>query len=145
MVFHINETRLFDYQKTCVRWLWGLYSNDTGGIVGDEMGLGKTIQMIAFISGLHYSKKLKKPVIVIAPATVLRQWCNEFHKWWPPLRVSILHSSGSGMHEGRKGDIESDDEDDPHFIRGKSWKTESTAKRIVQKVIDRGMLHCAFH
>src|SRR5205814_5068147 len=88
---------LFDYQKTGVRWLWELYSQQVGGIIGDEMGLGKTIQVIAFLAALHYSRKLDKPVIVVAPATVLRQWVNEFHRWWPPLRVSILHSSGSGM------------------------------------------------
>jgi len=30
---------LFDYQKTGVQWLWELYSQQVGGIVGDEMGL----------------------------------------------------------------------------------------------------------
>ena len=101
---------LFDYQKTGVQWLGELYSQQVGGIVGDEMGLGKTIQIISFLAGLHYSKKLTKPIIVVAPATVLRQWVNEFHRWWPPLRVSILHSSGSGMlniaSEGRMEDVQ---------------------------------------
>lgn len=40
---------LFDYQKTGVQWLWELYSQQVGGIVGDEMGLGKTIQVISFL------------------------------------------------------------------------------------------------
>ena len=88
---------LFAYQKTGVRWLWELWSQKVGGIVGDEMGLGKTIQVISFLAGLHYSGKLTRPVIIVAPATVMKQWVNEFHKWWPPLRVSILHTSGSGM------------------------------------------------
>lgn len=88
---------LFDYQKTCVQWLWELYSQRNGGIIGDEMGLGKTVQVISFISGLHYSGLLDKPVLVVVPATVLNQWVNEFHRWWPPLRCIILHSIGSGM------------------------------------------------
>jgi DNA excision repair protein ERCC-6 len=88
---------LFDYQKTGVQWLWELYSQSVGGIIGDEMGLGKTIQAISFVAGLHYSKRLIKPVIVVCPATVMKQWVNEFHRWWPALRVSILHTSGSGM------------------------------------------------
>lgn len=88
---------LFSYQKTGIQWLAELFSQNVGGILGDEMGLGKTIQIIAFIATLHYSGRLVKPVIVVAPATVLRQWVNEFHKWWPALRVSVLHSSGSGM------------------------------------------------
>ena len=41
---------LFDYQKTGVQWLWELYSQQVGGIVGDEMGLGKTIQVISFLT-----------------------------------------------------------------------------------------------
>jgi DNA excision repair protein ERCC-6 len=88
---------LFDYQKTGVKWLYELYTHQVGGIVGDEMGLGKTIQMIAHLAGLHYSKKITKPIIVVCPATVMKQWVNEFHRWWPPFRVTILHSSGTGM------------------------------------------------
>jgi len=95
---------LFDYQKTGVQWLWELYQQNVGGIIGDEMGLGKTIQAISFVAGLHYSKLLTKPVIVVCPATVMKQWVNEFHKWWPALRVSILHTSGSGMLDTRRED-----------------------------------------
>lgn len=95
---------LFDYQKTGVQWLWELYSQNVGGIIGDEMGLGKTIQAISFVAGLHYSKLLTKPVIVVCPATVMKQWVNEFHRWWPALRVSILHTSGSGMLDTRGED-----------------------------------------
>lgn len=95
---------LFDYQKTGVQWLWELYQQNVGGIIGDEMGLGKTIQAISFVAGLHYSKMLTKPVIVVCPATVMKQWVNEFHRWWPALRVSILHTSGSGMLDTRRED-----------------------------------------
>ncbi|KAJ3129866.1 hypothetical protein HK101_005184, partial [Irineochytrium annulatum] len=58
------HSRLFDYQKTCVRWLWELYCQKVGGIVGDEMGLGKTVQVIAFLAGLHRSGMLDRPVLV---------------------------------------------------------------------------------
>ncbi|GAA5816119.1 hypothetical protein MFLAVUS_009642 [Mucor flavus] len=99
---------LFDYQKTCVQWLWELHCQKVGGILGDEMGLGKTIQVIAFLSSLYYSKILGpgQPSIIVCPATVMKQWVQEFHKWWPPLRVAILHSSGTGV----KTCIETDDD-----------------------------------
>ena len=132
---------LFDYQKTGVQWLWELYSQQVGGIVGDEMGLGKTIQIIAFLAGVHYSKKLTKPIIVVAPATVMKQWVNEFHTWWPPFRVSILHTSGSGMIDvGR----ESREEDDlmsvaPRSIGNKPLsKAQKSAKKIVDRVVQEG-------
>jgi len=37
-----------------------------------------------------------QPWLVVCPATLMKQW-EEFHEWAPPLRVVILHSSGSGM------------------------------------------------
>ncbi|CCU79633.1 DNA repair protein Rhp26/Rad26/DNA repair and recombination protein RAD26 [Blumeria hordei DH14] len=125
---------LFEYQKTGVQWLGELYNQQVGGIIGDEMGLGKTIQTISFLAGLHYSKKLSKPIIVVAPATVLRQWVNEFHKWWPPMRVSILHSSGSGMVNVRNENI-SDYEEDFNRARKKSPKK---VQKIVHRVIQHG-------
>ena len=35
--------------------------------------------------------------MIVCPATVMGQWVKEFHTWWPPLRVAILHSSGAGI------------------------------------------------
>lgn len=90
-------TSLFDYQKTGVQWQWELYTQNVGGILSDEMGLGKTVQVVAFIAGLMYSGLLDKPALIVCPATVMKQWVNEFHRWWPALRVGILHSIGSGM------------------------------------------------
>jgi DNA excision repair protein ERCC-6 len=132
---------LFDYQKTGVQWLGELYSQQVGGIIGDEMGLGKTIQIISFLAGLHYSKKLTQPVIVVAPATVLRQWVNEFHRWWPPLRVSILHTSGSGMLNKREESRIEDDEESFHYRRDsarRAPKSSKAAKRVVDRVIQQG-------
>ena len=132
---------LFDYQKTGVQWLWELYQQRVGGIIGDEMGLGKTIQVIAFLAGLHYSKKLTQPVIVVCPPTVMKQWVNEFHRWWPPLRVSVLHTSGSGMINVKR-DSYADDR-----LMSQIWDSERSratsagqkaAKRILNRVVQDG-------
>jgi DNA excision repair protein ERCC-6 len=130
---------LFDYQKTGVQWLWELYSQQVGGIIGDEMGLGKTVQVISFLAGLHYSKKVTKPIIVVCPATVMQQWVNEFHRWWPPLRVSILHTSGSGMLDvKREARIEDDLEELEYNQKKRLGKAGKAAKRIVDKVARDG-------
>ncbi|OOF91339.1 hypothetical protein ASPCADRAFT_154998 [Aspergillus carbonarius ITEM 5010] len=132
---------LFDYQKTGVQWLWELQQQQVGGIIGDEMGLGKTIQVIAFLAGLHHSRKLTRPVIVVCPATVMKQWVNEFHRWWPPFRVSILHTSGSGMVNIRN---ESSRED---ALLSQEWSASGTrgiptgskaARRVVKRVVEEG-------
>ncbi len=133
---------LFDYQKTGVQWLWELYSQKVGGIIGDEMGLGKTIQVIAFLAGLHYSDMLTKPIIVVCPATVMKQWVNEFHRWWPPFRVTILHSSGSGMINLNR---ESTQEErlleqiwDPSAGKLQLTPSQKSAKKVLNPILQYG-------
>ncbi|XP_029141334.1 DNA excision repair protein ERCC-6 [Protobothrops mucrosquamatus] len=97
--------KLYKYQQTGVRWLWELHCQQVGGILGDEMGLGKTAQIIVFLAGLSYSKIRTRgtnyrytglgPTVVVCPATVMHQWVKEFHAWWPPFRVAVLHETGS--------------------------------------------------
>ncbi|KAF4528012.1 hypothetical protein B566_EDAN002195, partial [Ephemera danica] len=95
--------KLYKYQQVGVQWMWELYQNGTGGILGDEMGLGKTIQVIAFLASLKESRFRDKYTgfrglgasMIVCPTTVMHQWVKEMHTWWPPLRVAILHDSGS--------------------------------------------------
>ncbi|XP_037638840.1 DNA excision repair protein ERCC-6 isoform X2 [Sebastes umbrosus] len=97
--------KLYKYQQTGVRWMWELHCQQAGGILGDEMGLGKTIQVICFLAGLSYSKLRTRgsnyryaglgPTVIVCPATVMHQWVKEFHTWWPPFRVAVLHETGS--------------------------------------------------
>jgi DNA excision repair protein ERCC-6 len=84
--------RLFPYQRDGVRWLLGHFQTRRGGILGDEMGLGKSTQIIAFLASLFISSKLDRPVLIISPATLLKQWVNEFHFWFPYMRILLLHS-----------------------------------------------------
>jgi DNA excision repair protein ERCC-6 len=133
---------LFDYQKTGVQWLWELYSQQVGGIIGDEMGLGKTIQVIAFLAGLHYSNMLTKPIIVVCPATVMKQWVNEFHRWWPPFRVTILHSSGSGMinltNESTREERLFEQIWDPSASKSQLTPSQKSAKKVLNPILERG-------
>ncbi|KAJ7324478.1 hypothetical protein JRQ81_017498 [Phrynocephalus forsythii] len=104
--------KLFKYQQTGVRWLWELHCQQVGGILGDEMGLGKTIQIIAFLAGLSYSKIRTRgsnyrfrglgPTVIVCPTTVMHQWVKEFHTWWPPFRVAVLHETGSYANKKAK-------------------------------------------
>lgn len=97
--------KLYKYQQTGVRWMWELHCQQAGGILGDEMGLGKTIEVICFLAGLSYSKLRTRgsnyryvglgPTVIVCPATVMHQWVREFHTWWPPFRVAVLHETGS--------------------------------------------------
>ena len=64
--------------------------------MGDEMGLGKTLQVVALFTSLQAAAS-GGACLVIAPATVLRQWHREFRRWAPQIEhVVVLHASDSG-------------------------------------------------
>ena len=48
----------------------------------------------------HHRCRGLGPVLVVCPATVLHQWVGEFHTWWAPFRVVVMHSTGS--FQGKK-------------------------------------------
>ncbi|KAL8029145.1 hypothetical protein ABFX02_14G209200 [Erythranthe guttata] len=102
-------SKLFEYQKVGVQWLWELHCQRAGGIIGDEMGLGKTIQILAFLGSLH-SSGMYKPSIIICPVTLLRQWKREANKWYPGFHVELLHDSVQEP-SSRKKRSKSDDSD----------------------------------
>lgn len=136
---------LFDYQKTGVQWQWELYTQNVGGILSDEMGLGKTIQIVAFIAGLMYSGLLEKPALIVCPATVMKQWVNEFHRWWPALRVVILHSIGSGIdlkHEERLEEMLDDSEN--HELSLGRFRRLTNAQTMIDNVMKTGMIFYFF-
>lgn len=94
--------KLYKFQKTGLKWLWELHLQRCGGILGDEMGLGKTVQISAYLASLKYSRIRSVgfnyiglgPVLIITPLTLIGQWVNELHNWWPYFRVNVLHEIG---------------------------------------------------
>ncbi|MDR0270252.1 SNF2 helicase associated domain-containing protein [Paenibacillus sp.] len=84
------ETVLRDYQKEGFQWLKTLGSYRFGGILADDMGLGKTLQSIAFILSEAQEQAVGKPVLIVAPASLVYNWENEFHRFAPSLKVEVL-------------------------------------------------------
>lgn len=79
------------YQETGLKWLWTNVSKGFGCCMADDMGLGKTIQVISLILKLKEDKKLKNPVLVICPTTLIGNWMKELQMFAPSLKVSIYH------------------------------------------------------
>ncbi|KAJ8470063.1 hypothetical protein OPV22_024406 [Ensete ventricosum] len=93
--------RLLEHQRDGVRFLYNLYKNNHGGVLGDDMGLGKTIQTIAFLAavigkdgehGVHEMEHVikKGPTLIICPTSVIHNWENEFSEWGD-FRVAVYH------------------------------------------------------
>jgi len=103
---------LYPYQRHCVEWLYQLQGKKCGGVLADEMGLGKTVQIIAYLGMLHHSgilQSMRVPsrtpitgeissshggILIVSPVTLIEQWQNHIHLWYPPLRVCSMHLLG---------------------------------------------------
>lgn len=62
-----------------------------GCCMADDMGLGKTIQVISLILKLKEEEKLKKPVLVVCPTTLMGNWMKELQLFAPDLKATTYH------------------------------------------------------
>ena len=86
----LNAT-LREYQLEGVNWFGFLEKFGFGGILADDMGLGKTIQTLAFLQHYKGEGRLKHPVLIVAPTSLLSNWKNETKKFTPDLRLHVHH------------------------------------------------------
>ena len=87
------QCELRSYQKQGLNWLQLLSRSGLNGILADDMGLGKTVQTLAHILVEKDSGRMKNPVIVIAPTSLMPNWFNEAAKLAPSLKVLVLHGN----------------------------------------------------
>jgi superfamily II DNA or RNA helicase len=74
------------YQGDGFKWMMQLAEWGVGGCLADDMGLGKTIQGLAVL----VSRQAKGPALVVAPASVCRNWLRETEKFAPSLNPILL-------------------------------------------------------
>ncbi|MEV8268227.1 SNF2-related protein [Microbacterium sp. NPDC076911] len=82
------------YQRAGFDWLAFLWQHRLGGILADDMGLGKTLQMLALIEHLRESGETR-PVLVVAPTSVMSTWQREAARFAPELRVALVDATTS--------------------------------------------------
>jgi SNF2 family DNA or RNA helicase len=75
------NAELRNYQKEGFSWLSRLADWGAGACLADDMGLGKTLQVQAIL----LKRGTDGPALVVAPASVVRNWVNEINKFTPSL------------------------------------------------------------
>nr|TKS12210.1 switch 2 [Populus alba] len=102
--------RLLEHQREGVKFLYKLYLDNHGGVLGDDMGLGKTIQTIAFLAAIFEKDEesgesitlkgnqvgKKGPVLIICPTSVIHNWESEFSRW-ASFNVSLYHGTNRDL------------------------------------------------
>jgi len=85
------------YQERGVLWLRLLHEAGFGGVLADDMGLGKTVQFLAYLALERSRKRLRGPVLIVSPTSVLPNWRAEIARFVPGLKVLTL--SGADRFE----------------------------------------------
>jgi superfamily II DNA or RNA helicase len=106
----LNAT-LRTYQHQGLNWLQFLREYQLNGILADDMGLGKTIQTLAHLLIEKQQGRLTKPVLIVAPTSVIFNWANEIEKFTPQLSYQVLH--GIKRHQNFGCLERSDDNENP--------------------------------
>ena len=86
------------YQQQGLAWLQFLAQTEHGGVLADDMGLGKTAQTLAHILMEKQAGHLtERPVLIVAPTSLMHNWQKETEKFTPDLSVLLLH--GANRHD----------------------------------------------
>ena len=72
---------LLPYQKAGIKYA----TTARRSFIADDMGLGKTVQAIGAVEHAN-----SYPAVVICPAGLVLNWRDEFNKWLPERRVSVV-------------------------------------------------------
>ena len=81
------------YQRAGVQWLHLLSGLGLGACLADDMGLGKTIQVLALLLAQQRHGAVRRPNLLVAPASLLANWAAEIEKFAPDLNAMIVHPS----------------------------------------------------
>ncbi|SHJ80262.1 Superfamily II DNA or RNA helicase, SNF2 family [Tessaracoccus bendigoensis DSM 12906] len=102
------RAELRPYQVRGYQWLATLWEVGLGGVLADDMGLGKTLQTLALLERARESGELDgRPVLVVAPASVVGTWVEEAARFAPALTVVPITAT-----------VKKRGQDLPHSIEG---------------------------
>ena len=89
------DDSLYSYQRQGVSWLL----NRKRCILADDMGLGKTYQAISAARRLIRSGRINWG-LVVAPKSLSNNWLDEFKRWAPELKVTVIQRSDINQQGG---------------------------------------------
>lgn len=106
---HVIRTELKDHQNHGLQWMIDAWTAGLPGVLNaDEQGLGKTLQAISFLAWNKENSDIKdndnkpRPVLVVAPTTLLKTWEAEVETHLNAPRLgNIIRLYGSELGSKR--------------------------------------------
>lgn len=92
-------TELKDYQKETVKWLIENEEKYGGGMVLSDAGVGKTLTMIKKLSLQQIKKGDIGDILIVCPASLIKNWKNEFNIHTDIKEEKILEYHGCNRDE----------------------------------------------
>ena len=101
--FRNQEFSLKQHQEYGIAWLQNLHQyapqQVSGCLLADDMGLGKTLQLLCFIGEYLEFAEDRKPVLVVAPVSLLENWEAEANRFFSGKFAKILSLYGDNLKE----------------------------------------------
>ncbi len=92
------NAHLRNYQQKGYEWLNLMAEINAGTLLADDMGLGKTLQSITAMAYWLKSNPESK-FLIVAPASLIYNWKNEFEKFAPNFNLFIYHGAQRDIHD----------------------------------------------
>ena len=95
---------LHSHQEQGLAWLQANWRNASSGVLlADDMGLGKTLQALVFMRWvrlqIEYGCIPQRPMLLVAPTGLLRNWENEAKKFLPDEGLgTVFKAHGAGFN-----------------------------------------------
>jgi SWI/SNF-related matrix-associated actin-dependent regulator of chromatin subfamily A member 5 len=121
----ITGGQLRAYQLEGLNWMIRLQEYGINGILADEMGLGKTLQSISIVAYMKEFRQVDGPHLVMVPKSTLSNWCNEFKRFCPSLRVLRFHGSKEERAECVEQHLRA------QYITQRTWDVVITTYEVV--------------
>ena len=132
------EKQLFPHQRVAVAWLLENHQ----AFLGDDMGLGKTLSVLASFEELKSQSKVDF-LLLITPASLVRNWLREQVNWIPKLKL-VTCPSGKKDREVLLGRLERDQLGtfDGLVINYESARLASSLESLKQITQNRRVMLC---
>ncbi|UDL15902.1 DNA helicase [Microbacterium phage Pumpernickel] len=129
-IIAMDETQgdpdLYPHQRAGVKFL----ATAKRALLADEPGLGKSAQAIRALLEIQRRGIMAFPALVVCPNTLKTNWKREFEKWWPGVKVQIIHGTAAQRRKQFEEYFKVEGTDDRYHVLIVNWESLKGHSRL---------------